>query len=436
MATTDMQRIDSRMSRVPKTDPCAGEPACLVPPAEFVRLRYFFGQRLGVVDLVDEQSYFAGKLRFHNLRAHGVGVLCGLRAERFLIPQGSPPKTTTTLLRVHRGAALDWCGREIVVGWDQCIDVAAWFAQHPEAHPPAAGTGPVSLWVALCYRECPSDPAPAPRDPCGCDAGGCEFARIREGFELKLVTAAEAALIAAGAKGSPATAEPAPEETLGGSLAGALARQAALAAAADCPLPPDNPCLLLARFQAILDSAGAKVVDITDPDNAIPTRLTLLPTALLQAGLLEALAAAGDAELIGSGPNLSTVTFKNGGTDSGTLSVAIESHGADLSRDPITASPPIITISVTLFDGTDWKPAPAPAAKYIPPTTPTPASIDLVWNSGSGLAAGRYRVLIETSRAAPPVDTKMRPLVPPVWARHFRLDKDSFGNLVLAPSLF
>jgi hypothetical protein len=111
-------------------DPCAGQ-ACLVSPAEFVRLRYFFGQRLNVVDLADEQSYFAGKQRFHNARAHGAGVLCGLTADRYVFPQGSPPATATTLLRVHRGAALDACGREIVVGWDQCIDVAAWYAQHP-----------------------------------------------------------------------------------------------------------------------------------------------------------------------------------------------------------------------------------------------------------------------------------------------------------------
>jgi hypothetical protein len=30
----------------------------------------------------------------------------------------------------------------------------------------------------------------------------------------------------------------------------------------------------------------------------------------------------------------------------------------------------------------------------------------------------------------------MRPLTPPSWARHFRLDKDASGNLILAASLF
>ncbi len=114
-------------------DPCAGDFGCLAAPAEFVRLRYFFGQRLGVIDFVDEQSYVVGKLRLHNRLAHGVGVLCGLQATRFVYPQNAPTGTQTTLLRVSGGVALDPFGREIVVGWDQCIDVAAWYVQHPAA---------------------------------------------------------------------------------------------------------------------------------------------------------------------------------------------------------------------------------------------------------------------------------------------------------------
>src|SRR5687768_1949891 len=88
--------------------------ACCPLPPEFVRMRYFFGQRLGVVDFAEEQSYHAGKQRFHNLRAHGSGVLCGLRAERFVWPMGAAGPST--VLMVRRGAALDACGREIVVG--------------------------------------------------------------------------------------------------------------------------------------------------------------------------------------------------------------------------------------------------------------------------------------------------------------------------------
>jgi hypothetical protein len=423
------------MSGTHIADPCATDGICIAIPAEFVRLRYFFGQRLGVVDLADEQSYFAGKQRFHNSRAHGAGVLCGLTAERYLFPQGSPATNPTTLLRVRHGAALDACGREIVVGWDQCIDVAAWFAQHPEAQPGSPGGGPppqsLRLWVALCYRECPSDPAPAPRDPCGCDAGGCEFARIREGFQLKLLTDDEAKLLAPGGYRLPG-GEWHPEEFLGGPLTQDLARRLALIAGAACPDPPANPCLLLANFTATLDATGKTVADISVPDNTIPERLSVLPTALLQEGVLLAFAAAGDAEQIGSGPTLGTVTFTNAGADSGTLSIEIRTDGADLSRNPLD-TPAQLTAKVFRFkDDGSWEETAPTSAAYSGPPSPYLA---LQWTGGLA-DGGRYRVLIESDREQPPVDTKMRPLRPLSWARHFRLVKDAAGNLVLADTLY
>lgn len=425
------------MSHAHTVDPCASDGACLIPPAEFVRLRYFFGQRLGVVDLADEQSYLIGKQRFHNLRLHGAGVLCGLRAERYVFPQGTTPTSQTTLLRVRRGAALDWCGREIIVGWDQCIDVAAWFAQHPEAQQTISvgDNAQLRLWVALCYRECPSDPAPAPRDPCGCDAGGCEFARIREGFHLRLLTDAEAKLHVPKDQSFVGT-EPIAEETLAGTLEQAYDRAVTLFAGADCPEAHADLCLLLAHFQVTLDSTLKKVIDLSVPDNAIAERRSLLSTAVLQRELLRALAAAGDTELVGSGPHLSTVTFLNGGTDSGTLAIDMLTANSDLSRNPFD-SPKQLTVSVSRFkDDGMWEPAPTFTTAYN--TTVTPARIELQWISGSGsLDSGRYRVLIESDRAQPPVDKSMRPLTPLSWARHVRLVKDTTtGNLVLAESLF
>lgn len=415
------------MSETHVMDPCAKEKGCECAPAEFVRLRYFFGQRLGVVDLADEQSYFAGKQRFHNARAHGAGVLCGLRAERYSFGQGTVGTGATTLLRVRRGAALDACGREIVVGWDQCIDVAAWFAQHPKAGGSLAAGAALRLWVALCYRECPSDPAPAPRDPCGCDAGGCEFARIREGFQLMLLTDDEAKALA-------------PKPSAGQRLIGdALAHDpsaidwpqlVARIGAADCPDAPGDPCLLLANFSITLDATGKKVADISAPDNAIEERLTLLPTWLLQQGLLRALQAAGDAGLIAAGPSWGALGFVNGGAHSGTLAIDVHTQGAELSR-PL-AAPAQLTFTVSRFmeDGS-WKAAAPDNFAYV---AGSPAQLQLTWNAGL-VDGGRYRVLIECNHAEPPVDTLMRPLAPPSWARHVRLVLDA-GVLVLAETLF
>ena len=155
---------------------CAEDTCCTMPP-EFVRVRYFYGQRLGVMELNDEQRYHQGKHAFHNARLHGAGVLCGLRAERFVLVQGS----ATTVLRVVRGAAIDACGREIIVGVDQCIDVAAWFARNrnrPELASFTSGTTQ-PLHVCLRYRECPSDPHGAAR-PVWMRHGQLRIGRLRE----------------------------------------------------------------------------------------------------------------------------------------------------------------------------------------------------------------------------------------------------------------
>src|SRR5207237_10600557 len=89
----------------PPFDPCG---ACGTLPSGFVRLRYFFGKRMGVADFLDEQRYHTGKMRFHNQRLHGAGVLCG--------PGVARQATTDLILRVGKAAASTASGREIVVG--------------------------------------------------------------------------------------------------------------------------------------------------------------------------------------------------------------------------------------------------------------------------------------------------------------------------------
>ena len=175
---------------------------CLEPcgclPSGFSRLKYFYGKHLSVADFKDEQRYHAGKNLFHNQRLHGCGVLCGLDV---CIEQASPD-----VLRIKAGSALDHCGREIIVPWDQCIDVAAWYRAHYDAH---REDDPESTWpsalvndnglLVLCamlrYNECPTGPEAAPRDPCGCGDSGCEFGRVSESFELELMPHAEAAAL-------------------------------------------------------------------------------------------------------------------------------------------------------------------------------------------------------------------------------------------------
>lgn len=184
-------------------------------PGGFFRVNYFHGKEMRLADYVDEQRYHAGKMRFHNGRLHGAGILCGLKLS-VLEPEG-------TLLRVGRGAALDACGREIVVGFDQCVDVAAWFRQQAykfrdQDNNPCKPdeTNRVRLCVVMRYAECGGAPEPVPPDPCGghddgdcgCGCGGsgscggadpcgqqAEFGRTTEEFELRLMFADEAKML-------------------------------------------------------------------------------------------------------------------------------------------------------------------------------------------------------------------------------------------------
>jgi hypothetical protein len=402
--------------------------SCTLPP-EFARLRYFFGQRLGVVDFLDEQSYHLGKQRFHNWHVHGAGVLCGLSAERFVFPQGAPPATPTALLRVLSGAALDGCGRELVVGVDQCVDVDAWFQKHKDLPDVQAWFGadpvPRRLWVALRYRECPTDPTPAPRDPCGCETEGCEFGRVREAFELALLTDSQRACLTQTfpARSALAAAAGAPDAR----------RELGALVAGGCLDPIPDAWLCLASLDlTFVDVPARRVVDLSAPDNAIPERTTLLSTAALQellAGSLE-----GSASELGVGPRLGEPTFAGAGADEGTLTIPVRLHDDGTGPTPLAAATFDATaVEVHLYDdaGKTW-------ATMDPPATivyaPTPSRIDLTWSAGD-LQAGRYRVSVFPSVRTPPVDERMRPLSPSRWSRHFRLAVTG-GTLVLAPSLF
>jgi hypothetical protein len=401
---------------------CSGPCDCL--PAEFTRLRYSYGMRLGQVELSDEQSYLVGKDRFHNMHCHGSGVLCGLKVERFVWPQGAPASTPTTVLRVSRGAALDGCGREVLVPCDQCIDVAAWFAVNGGKIDPAPAAGALRIWVALRYRECPSDPAMVPRDSCGCGTGGCDYTRVRESFELCLF--AGKSPTCAGAVfpdvASLATALNAADGTTPDGLRTRLDRLTA----EPCPTGAADEWICLAAFDATVTAPGSgqTVTDITAPDNAITGRRPLLSTAALQTLVLGIANATGASGVLGAGPSINGITF-TAGTSATTGTLAI---GINLITDPPANSPTKLAhltfqasmVQVRRFNSTTW------AWDLVTPTsgeiTTDDTKITIVWSTGDPqLLAGNYRVSLVSPAAAPIVDQLMRPLQPAQFARDFGL---------------
>jgi hypothetical protein len=414
--------------------------SCGTLPAEFVRIRYYFGQRLGVMELSDEALYHAGKMSFHNARLHGFGVVCGLRVEK----QAPPAGTQSTVLRVSTGAAIDPCGREVVVGIDQCIDVAAWFAKNrsrPDLVGWGAGATP-TLRVVIRYRECPSDPGPAPRDPCGCDNGGCEFGRVRESFELALITADEK--VCASVPFPPTDALLAAFEGAGpsgsaGDPARALEKSLDTLIASGCPTPSDDLWLCLASFTLTFDANGVPF-DLSDPDNTIPERRTLLPTNALQAMLLDLAAEGASAGLLAGGPRAGKLDFApdpGNPTTAGTLKVFV------LLAKKAGVPPPLPdaaivestfepgSVSVSRLDATGWKDVTPPGAVTYDKTT-SPPHIQIVF--AQGLAPVTPFVLsFQPAPARPTIDENGSPLPP--FIRRFRFVLDSAGSLALDPAV-
>ena len=428
--------------------PC--DAACGCVPAEFVRPRFYFGQRLGVVDLCDWLWYHAGKQRFHNLRLHGAGVLCGLRAERYEIPG----QDTTTVLRLRRGAALDACGREIVVGCDQCIDVAAWFLQQRESEAVKAWLegDDRHLCIGLRYLECPSDPSPAPRDPCGCDAGGCEYGRVREGFELRLFTPAEMQAILATSPPPAPFPAPADLDALLAKLAGSsgdadqvaeqLQQALNLAVAADCPVPPEETWLWLACFEVELDGDPPRLIDIVPDsvDNGIPERVSLLSTSALQYLLGKALQASLEPPLIAQPvddhPKWDHLAFQGSGATAGMLTLSIElawaavagHHALPVPLETGTFDPAYV--QVRRLGPAGWQDATPPSADIRYNAGASQPQLEVKW--ASGLKKGRYRLTVAPPVQTPIVDKNMQALPLPL-VRHFQLE-DQGGTLIFTES--
>lgn len=391
----------STTSDCPPFDACG---PCGTLTGGFVRLRYFFGKRMGVTDFVDEQRYHTGKHAFHNQRAHGAGVLCGLAVTR--------QAPTEAVVRVGRGAAIDACGREIVVAYDQCIDLAAWFAREREARRASAPTWPddvddaagnLPLVVLVRYRDCAVAPEPAPRDPCACDAAGCDFGRVREEFELDLATVDDPRL-----PGVPAlTPAAATLERIVGRAAGGAAIATGLrdALTAGCAEPGTDGWLALGAFTAIVTGTGASraVTDLGPIEN----RATILAeTAVLQDLLLRQLGATLEAGALSSGPEVARV--------------GVSADGArlllDLSGPVVAATVPTGAFTLSRFDAAAASPWSSVAAStaYVAATTTAPARLEITVTGGV-VDGARYRLALdpaEVTAAAPICDDRMRPLRP------------------------
>jgi len=177
--------------------PDAREKTCLpcdIPA--FCRNNYYRGKLLTERDFTDEQRYAVDKLRLHEQRLHGWGVVCGL----LLKPHPYCPDKRVV---VANGFAVDTCGRDIRVLADDYLALPlpppkSAAARRPERgpeemHDPAGDDcgcddepKPVDLYVCIRYAECETEFAPAPFDDCSCSTSAQRPNRVCETYKLEM----------------------------------------------------------------------------------------------------------------------------------------------------------------------------------------------------------------------------------------------------------
>jgi len=182
---------------------------CL-PLPRFERVKYFYGQLLGVREFQSEQSYFYEKHRLHNRYLHGYGVVCGLEVEPCPShdpcdtpppPAPEPPPVVTKALvhtpdpnrplempkklciEVDCGLALDCQGNEIVVPWPVQIDLLD--ALGCDARDKLLEGK--HAYVTVCFVARPCEPVrPVTADSCGGLLPDCVASRLRDDFCIRV----------------------------------------------------------------------------------------------------------------------------------------------------------------------------------------------------------------------------------------------------------
>src|SRR4030095_14696876 len=144
-----------------------------LPPNK--RVNYSFGMVLGVDDFRQEQEHFEWKSRLSNLRLHGYGTVCGLRVTAYPVAND-----TEVEVRISAGYAINPQGKWIWVERDLCARLTEWLDKQSDqpVSPPVAG--PRTVYVKLCYDECPTDAVPIAGNPCASDEDLQSPSRILE----------------------------------------------------------------------------------------------------------------------------------------------------------------------------------------------------------------------------------------------------------------
>jgi len=154
------------------------------------RVRYFPRQLLTADDMRAEQEYFREKQRRHNRFLHGWGVVCGLEVKQ------PTDKDSNWQVTVCPGYVVTPQGDEILLTDTIQFDLqtklqspepcAVRWSCPPEDMPPR-DSKIKKIYLAIRYIECNARPVRVHPAGCGCDEAACEYSRVRDSFELKIL---------------------------------------------------------------------------------------------------------------------------------------------------------------------------------------------------------------------------------------------------------
>jgi hypothetical protein len=249
---------------------------CSICTPNLERVAYFPRQLLTADDMRVEQEYFRQRLRRHNRYLHGWGVVCGATVE------AAPAPEHAWQVRVCPGLVLWPQGDEAVI--DDCVlfdlklgmpspEPCAVKWPCPPAGPMPGRNAATLVYVAVRYAECPTRPVRIPPAGCGCDALDCEYSRVRDSFELKVLWKLPESHVKA--KAADAAWVKALKPALG------VAGQRREWPTPPCPDCDSDPWVVLATITL----PDAATTAIAAADISLTDRRVLLPTQALQVAM-------------------------------------------------------------------------------------------------------------------------------------------------------
>lgn len=141
-------------------------------------VKYTLGMLLGVDEFTQEHAYLSGYDHWLARELLGYGTTSGLH----VYLDGA---TGTPSILVNPGVAISPRGQLIRVMPAQCADLNAWLEANKELignSPP----NPLTAYVVLSYRACPTDDVPIPGQPCDREEEALVSARLSDDFTLEI----------------------------------------------------------------------------------------------------------------------------------------------------------------------------------------------------------------------------------------------------------